>query len=768
MVATRARSGVTSPEPSGWRRFDRKMTNTRLAGSIQIEVPVNPVWPNDPSGKNSPRFAEYDESTSQPKPRTFGSPAGVAGDVMRLTVSGARIRAVDRAAAEQHAAVEREIRRRAEEPRVPGHAAHPPRGRIVHDAAQHLHLGPPFDSAHDRLARIAERRAGLGRRDARDHRRRRIEHRLPHPERQEHALADELLERLLAHAADDLGKQEIVDVAVDEAAARRRGQHFFRREANRFVVAAPVEADIDVRSETGHVRQKIAHRDAVLAVLGEIRNERGDRIGEPDLAFFHQHHHRRRGRDDFRERRDVEDRVERHRLARGLDRATAVRLAQHDRVAAADDDDGAGELAFLDGVGDDVIEAGEAGEIEASRLRWAEGRLRPARSLKTRSRRRVRRAEARPTTEARQARSRTRPLQTSRSTVGISAWIILAGSALFARLNGQTAAHLPRPIACTNARLATAGPAHTVAGLALLVVGLAGGLWWWTRDGSPAGRFILISIDTLRADRFPVYGYSKARRRRSTRSRSDAIVFDHAYAHAPQTLPSHASMFTGLLPFEHGVRDNLGFTLATGEGHAAGIAPAGGLPDGRVRVVVRARSETGLARGFDVYSAEFPEAAADRSPALVQRPGEQTLAAATRWLDTLADKRFFLFFHIYEPHKPYAPPARFEIDGPYDGEVAYSDEIVGRLLQDLKRRGWYDHAAVIVHVRSRRRTGDHGELEHGLFVYDEVIRVPWIMKLPASRSAGGQIAAPIQHIDLFPTILASARLPLTRRCAAAT
>ncbi len=302
-------------------------------------------------------------------------------------------RSVDRTAAEQHAAVEREIRRGAEEPRVPGNASHPPRGRIVHDAAQHLHLGPPFDfahgrpfdsahdrpfdaahgrpfdAAHGRLARIAERRARLGRRDARDHRRRRVERGLLHPERQKHALADELLERLFAHAADDLGKQEIVDVAVDEAAARRRGQHFFGGEPNRFVVAAPVEADIHVRSETRHVRQKIAHRDAILPVLREIRNERGDRVGEPHLPFLHQHHHRRRRRDDFRERRDVEDRVECHRLASGHDRAIAICLTQHDRVAPADDDDRAGELAFLDGLGDDVIEAGQAGWIEARIIR---------------------------------------------------------------------------------------------------------------------------------------------------------------------------------------------------------------------------------------------------------------------------------------------------------------------------------------------------------------------------------------------------------------
>ena len=185
IVATRARSGVTSPAPSGCSRFDRKTTNTRRRR-------IDPD--RGPGESRVAERSERQELAAIRRIRRIDVPAEPA-DVRlagrrrrrRHPADGQRrqnARAADRAAAEQHAAVEREIRRGAEHPRVPGDAAHPPRGRIVHDAAQHLHVGP--------LARPSERRARLGRRDARHQRRRRVERRLLHPQRQEHALADEL------------------------------------------------------------------------------------------------------------------------------------------------------------------------------------------------------------------------------------------------------------------------------------------------------------------------------------------------------------------------------------------------------------------------------------------------------------------------------------------------------------------------------------------------------------------------------------------------
>jgi arylsulfatase A-like enzyme/thioredoxin-like negative regulator of GroEL len=269
---------------------------------------------------------------------------------------------------------------------------------------------------------------------------------------------------------------------------------------------------------------------------------------------------------------------------------------------------------------------------------------------------------------------------------------------------------------------------------------------------------IIVSIDTLRADRLAVYGYGKGRTPVLTSFAREAVAFDRAYAHAPQTLPSHASLFTGRLPFEHKVRDNLGFTLGDGAATLASLFRSAGYATAGFVSAYVLRGETGIGQGFDVYDARLPSTGADRSPAQVQRPGLQTLAAAEAWLAARPSSRFLLFFHIYEPHKPYRPPERFADLQPYDGEVAFADEITGRLLDALKNRGWYDAATIVVLADHGEGLGDHIEEEHGLFLYDEVIRVPWLMKLPDGRAAGRRVMAPVQHIDLFPTLAAMYRL----------
>jgi choline-sulfatase len=288
--------------------------------------------------------------------------------------------------------------------------------------------------------------------------------------------------------------------------------------------------------------------------------------------------------------------------------------------------------------------------------------------------------------------------------------------------------------------------------LLILLVAAAAGGWWMLRPRGP-GLLVLISIDTLRADRLPVYGYSAGRTPAIDAFARDAIVFDRAYAHAPQTLPSHASMLTGQLPFAHAVRDNLGFTLSEDAATLPEVLSQAGYTTGGFVSSFVLRAETGIAQGFGTYDAQFPAAASDRSPGQVQRPGMQTLEATDRWLDSLADTRAFAFFHIYEPHKPYTPPTTYQgLADPYDGEVAYSDEIVGRLLASLKRRGWYDNATIVITADHGEGLGDHGEQEHGLFLYDEVMRVPLLVKLPGNQGAGARRREPVQHIDLVPTL----------------
>lgn len=295
----------------------------------------------------------------------------------------------------------------------------------------------------------------------------------------------------------------------------------------------------------------------------------------------------------------------------------------------------------------------------------------------------------------------------------------------------------------------------------LAVVVLAAAGFWWTTRAPAVGPLVLISVDTLRADRLSVYGYRQGRTPALEEFSREAIRFDRAYAHAPQTLPSHASMLTGLLPFEHAVRDNLGFTLSD---EAVTLPELLSGAQYRTAGFVSSfvlREETGIAQGFATYDAKLPSAASDRSPGQIQRPGLQTLEAVERWLAQVNDPRAFLFFHIYEPHKPYAPPyPHRDLPDPYDGEVAASDDVVGRLLAALRTRGWYDAATIVVTSDHGEGLGDHGELEHGLFLYDEVMRVPLLVKLPGGRHGGARRLEPVQHIDLMPTLLSIAGVPV--------
>ncbi len=195
--------------------------------------------------------------------------------------------------------------------------------------------------------------------------------------------ANELGKRLLRNALDDFGQQEVIDVAVDEAPSGRLRQHFFGGAPDRLVSSPPLVGDVDVRPQPRHVRQQVADGDAVLSVFSKLRNECRDRIGEADPAVFNQRHHGRSRRDDLGQRREVEDRVERHGLDRWLHGAIAVRAPEHDGVSPADDHDGAGCLFGCDRLVDDgiqpieprQIEAGaSAGGARAARL-WRRGRL---------------------------------------------------------------------------------------------------------------------------------------------------------------------------------------------------------------------------------------------------------------------------------------------------------------------------------------------------------------------------------------------------------
>jgi arylsulfatase A-like enzyme/tetratricopeptide (TPR) repeat protein len=297
--------------------------------------------------------------------------------------------------------------------------------------------------------------------------------------------------------------------------------------------------------------------------------------------------------------------------------------------------------------------------------------------------------------------------------------------------------------------------------LAALGTGVAAvGGWRYARASAPvSGPIIVISVDTLRADHLPLYGYTKVKTPAVDALAADGVVFERAYSHAPQTLPAHAAMLSGQLPFETGVRDNVGFTVKPGERMLPQMLRERGFTTGGVVSAYVLRKETGIGQGFDFFDGEMPAGSPELSIGQVQRDGGKSEQIAEHWLDSIGTSRAFLFLHLYEPHKPYAPPDRFAAYAPYDGEIAYTDEIVGRLVKYLKTHQLYDRSTIILLSDHGEGLGDHGEQEHGLFVYDEAIHVPLIIKQEGNAGGGRRIADLVQHIDLVPTILDLVKAP---------
>lgn len=263
----------------------------------------------------------------------------------------------------------------------------------------------------------------------------------------------------------------------------------------------------------------------------------------------------------------------------------------------------------------------------------------------------------------------------------------------------------------------------------------------------------IISIDTLRADRLPMYGYASGSTPALAAFRSDAILFNEAYAQVPLTLPSHASIFTGRQPYEHGVRNNLGYTLDASHATLASALRAKGYATGAAVSSFVLRKETGIAAGFDFFD-DYMTHSPLESATSWQRDGDVTRTALEEWLGRTQSARVFGFLHLYEPHSPYSAPAEFStVKDPYDAEIACADAIVGRFINGLKAAGLYDPALIIILSDHGEGLGDHGEKEHGIFLYREVIRVPLIVKLPQQQRRGETISRPVALTDVFPTVM---------------
>jgi len=268
---------------------------------------------------------------------------------------------------------------------------------------------------------------------------------------------------------------------------------------------------------------------------------------------------------------------------------------------------------------------------------------------------------------------------------------------------------------------------------------------------------LLVTIDTLRADRLGCYGYAQVETPHLDALARRGALFENAVAQAPLTAPSHASMMTGLNPTAHKVRNTGGFVLAGFETLATLLERRGFDTAAFVGSSVL-KKRFGLGQGFAIYDDEMPAADAGGGGEAERRAGE-VVDRAVRWLSSQAGKPFFLWVHVWDPHLPYAPPPPFrdKYPGrPYDGEVAYTDRELGRLFEAVAKKSPDTLAAVL--SDHGEAFSEHGEYSHGVFIYDITVRIPFLMAGPGVP-AGLRVKEQARTIDLLPTVLELTGLP---------
>jgi len=283
---------------------------------------------------------------------------------------------------------------------------------------------------------------------------------------------------------------------------------------------------------------------------------------------------------------------------------------------------------------------------------------------------------------------------------------------------------------------------------------------------------LLITIDTLRVDALSIYG-GRARTPALDRLATDGVRFDFAHAHAVVTLVSHASILTGMYPFQHGLRDNSGYRLRPGTRTAATLLHRAGYATAAFIGAFPLHSRFGLNQSFDVYDDRVGELhGAPTEFALPERPAPEVVGLARRWIgertQRAAGQPWFVWVHVFDPHAPYRPPPPYNTEyaaQPYYGEVAATDAALAPLVDDV--RNGNRTTLVIVTGDHGEALGDHGEASHGLFAYESTLRVPLIiaeiggdMRSRPAAAQGEVSSIPARHIDVLPTLLEAVGLAI--------
>ena len=314
-------------------------------------------------------------------------------------------------------------------------------------------------------------------------------------------------------------------------------------------------------------------------------------------------------------------------------------------------------------------------------------------------------------------------------------------------------------------------PPRTRLARAVLVLGLLGVAASGCRAGSDAPassgataprHLIIVTIDTLRADRLGAYGNTTVPTPHFDRIAREGVRAADATTHVPITRPSHTSLFTGRYPPEHGVRDNISLPLASDVPTLAEALKARDFATAAFVSSFVLDSNSGLNRGFDHYDDAVDTGNGTEAVSIsnAQRRGDVTLGRVEAWLDArpadVKARRTALWIHLYDPHDPYEPPEPFATrfaDRPYDGEVAWTDTLLGRLRASLDARQLWNDALVVVTADHGEALGEHGEQGHGFFAYETTLKVPFVMRGPGVP-AGQVLDGPLRLIDVAPTVTA--------------
>ena len=289
------------------------------------------------------------------------------------------------------------------------------------------------------------------------------------------------------------------------------------------------------------------------------------------------------------------------------------------------------------------------------------------------------------------------------------------------------------------------------------VLGLPAALLSGSQDGmQPRFNVLLVTLDTVRADRIGAYGYASAATPNLDRLAREGVLFSDATTQSPLTAPAHTALLTGQYPTRLGVKDNASTPLPDSALTLAEMLQPAGYRTGAFIGAFVLDRPYGFAQGFQTFDATF-QGFRPELKQQAQRTADEVIAPAIAWLKTVpAGSPFFAWVHLYDAHAPYGAPAPFGEKfraRAYDGEIAYLDTAVGRLLATVRDAGALDRTIVIAVGDHGEALGDHGEDEHGMFLYESVLRIPWIVRLPTSGRGGSVVAEQVRSIDLAPTVL---------------